>query len=79
MLLSKVPHSITSAYKFSVDGPLGAKPPTLAGLVARYVQYLEVFFKFLCFIRRFIAGYNTNYSKFTVICCCGAIPALKAE
>lgn len=43
MLLSKVPHSITSAYKFSLDGPLGVEPLTLPGLVARTVQNLKVF------------------------------------
>lgn len=51
MLLTRVPHRITSAYKFSVDGSLGVKLLTLAGLVARSVQCLFCFVLF----------YNPNY------------------
>lgn len=47
-----LPHRITSAYKFSVDGPLGVKLLTLAGLVARSVQCLFVFL--FCFITQTI-------------------------
>lgn len=42
-LLSKVPHNIMSAYKFSCKGLLGVKALTLAGLVTRSVKYLEGF------------------------------------
>lgn len=70
MLLTRLPHRITSAYKFSVDGPLGVKLLTLAGLVARSVQCL-----FFCFV----LFYNPNYFKFNLMCCFGAFPALEAE